>query len=313
MLSCNTVTKHGKYGVVKDSTLSGVRRHRRVDSHQKSANVDSTVSLDLVPLKEAVLQMKTKLQEANDDISNQFERYKTEVNLTIQLAVKSKVTALEKELEACRKELGDAKAKNQYFERLDSHEQRFLDGRYLEYPEEDISFYKDANSDNSTEVSLTRVWKFPIKEYRYEGVLKQEADNAAVGYMRLFGQAYLARSGQNQDKQGFINRNHWATEALSLAELVGTSFPADKHYEKHVEPQLIAFYVTRMLEASGHNLARFGDPNTYQGQQRSANLVPVIIHVSENYICPSCENFIEKVNVIMEKYGFYFEAVPESE
>jgi len=119
--------------------------------------------------------------------------------------------------------------------------------------------------------------------------------------MRLFGQAYLARSGPNQDGQGFIDRQRYATEALSLAEVFGTSFPIDEHYEKHVEPQLIAFYITRMLEALGPNLARFGDLGTYQENQPSPNLVPIFIHVSED--------FIEEVNVVMEKYGFYFKAV----
>ena len=310
--SPNAETKHGNDSFMTILPKSGVRVRRCVYSHQESAKDVSTVPLGLVQLKEKLRKTKTELDKAlahTSEVLGQFESYLADFDFTEQLTLVSKVSALEKDLGACCHELELVKTKNQYFQGRDSHEQRFLDGRYLEYPEEDIGFRKHVNPDGSTEVSLSRVWKFPIKEYRSNGIWTQKADNAAIGYMRLFGQAYIARSGRNQHGQGFIDRQHWVTEALSLAELVGTSFPAYKNYETHVEPQLVAFYVTRMLEASGHNLAQFGDPDTYQENQRSSNPVPIIIHVSEEYICKTCKGFIQKVNVVMERYGFYFKAV----
>jgi len=107
-------------------------------------------------------------------VLDQFESYQAGFGLTEELALVSKVTALEKGFRACYDELELVKTKNQYFEGCDSNEQRFLDGRYLDYPKEDISFCKHVNPDNSIEVSVSRVSKFPIKEYRSDGVLIQE-------------------------------------------------------------------------------------------------------------------------------------------
>ncbi|KAE8830512.1 hypothetical protein PTNB73_06373 [Pyrenophora teres f. teres] len=251
----NTETKDDNSGVTKCPTLPKRRRYRRVGSHQKNIKDSSAVKLDLVQLQEELRQTKNKLQEAsarNDELSKEFERYKIEYNCTKQWAVERKATALKKELEAYRKESGELTVQNKFFERCDSEEQQRLDGRHLSYPQENISFYKRENPDESTEVSLIRSWNFPVKTWWKNRILRQKADNAA---------------NQNQDGMGFIDREYWANEALSLAELLGHPFSDGEYYEKHVEPQLVALYITRMLEASEHTLNDFYDLSCYQNAQ----------------------------------------------
>ncbi|KAK1910491.1 hypothetical protein P3342_008370 [Pyrenophora teres f. teres] len=178
----NTETKDDNSGVTKCPTLPKRRRYRRVGSHQKNIKDSSAVKLDLVQLQEELRQTKNKLQEAsarNDELSKEFERYKIEYNCTKQWAVERKATALKKELEAYRKESGELTVQNNFFERCDSEEQQRLDGRHLSYPQENISFYKRENPDESTEVSLIRSWNFPVKTWWKNRILRQKADNAA--------------------------------------------------------------------------------------------------------------------------------------
>ncbi|KAI1564645.1 hypothetical protein PtrCC142_008818 [Pyrenophora tritici-repentis] len=133
----------------------------------------------------------------------------------------------------------------------------------------------------------------------------EQQDDCAVGYMRFKGYIYLARSGTQGDPTGFINRNHWTTAAEQLANLVGIS-NIERGYASHVEPQLMAFYITGMLEESGNRLKHFGEPHTFQ--RHSDLKIPIDIYVSQE-ICWSCSLFIDKVNVVMLNHGLSFRAV----
>ncbi|KAF7442818.1 hypothetical protein TUN199_09382 [Pyrenophora tritici-repentis] len=303
----NAETKHDGSDVTKSPTLSTGHLHRLVDSPQENANSSSAAKMYIARLHKELRQTKNEPQESsarNDELSKDFEGYKALFNFTKQLLDIGKATTLEKELEACHNKLGKLKAKNQYFEQR-NNEQRYLDGRCFSSLHEDIRIHKKDGDEKSREVTISIVFTFPKRTYLSNGYPMEQQDDCAVGYMRFKGYIYLARSGTQGDPTGFINRNHWTTAAEQLANLVGIS-NIERGYASHVEPQLMAFYITGMLEESGNRLKHFGEPHTFQ--RHSDLKIPIDIYVSQE-ICWSCSLFIDKVNVVMLNHGLSFRAV----
>ena len=314
MLTLNAVTGDNKSSVVTTPTPSRGRR-RRVDSLQESAKDNPAVELDLVQLQEELRQTKAELKEAlarNDELLEEFENYKVRFNIDRTRAAECKTDKLQKDLEACREELKQVESKKLRLEQRDGPRQRFWEGRNFAYQQEDIHFYENLNRfDGVREVILGIAFKFPMRSFLSDGIWKETIDYGTIAYMRYEGHIYLSRSGKTRDNpEGFINSDHWTTEALKLAGRVG--LPTIKRgYATHAEPQLMAFYITRMLEAEGHSLAQFGDPVTYHGRQHPAELVSIPIYVSMG-VCQSCEDFVQGVNAVMGNYGYTFEPVDKS-
>jgi hypothetical protein len=301
--------------------------HQRVDSHQEGEDSIRFFKSQLAQLREDSRQATSELQKAKKEINQlrrQVESQKVRSDLQdeidelrvqvenykarwIEELSKSK-DGVEREM-ALRTELVQCQNKIESLDRLDSVDEMVLDGRISRIPD-DVCFKKLYNSDLSTEVVLSRKFLFPKKEWCEWGSNYEGHDDAAIGVLKLGGRIYTAKAGRTRSDVGdFVNSDHWTTEAMELAKSVDhTTY---RRYATHVEPQLMAFYITRTLRDSGHQLVDFGDYSKHPVLESNAELRPIQISVSQR-ICGRCTNFTTKVNEFAKNYGYRFEPIDTS-
>jgi hypothetical protein len=173
---------------------------------------------------------------------------------------------------------------------------------------DDIGFERILHTNLETDVRMTRTFRLDAREWLERGNLRKTRDRAAVAYMRAFGNIYIAKAGQNPSKdQGFINSNHWTSQAVILSRQIGSHL--NRNFATHVEPQLIALYITQYLKHRGFHISDFGDPKTYSNSvlvQLSRNdPIKIRIYVSQA-ICESCQRFVSAVNQRMSGHAYQF-------
>ena len=283
----------------------------RVDSHQEGTGRVRPDELLLARSRDTLRKAQAELEQAAHEINIlkfEVEMYKTEWEKAVSKALKINRgdVSLQAELKECQREVVQMKAQNIQLRQQDSLHEMKLDGRLSAIPC-DISFTKDYGYDDdlSTAVVLSKTYIFTKRSWRENGRDWKGNDDAAVGCLKLDGRSYTAKAGKTREDFGdFIYSEQWREKAMFLAEIVDSDI--ERNYAIHAEPQLIAFYITRTLQKSGHGTSKFGEEATFPDRGSDMALERVVVHVSQK-ICDSCEEFASKINNVAKKYGYYFE------
>jgi hypothetical protein len=308
----SATTKDGCSSVA-NSRKASKSNHPRVPKHEtenKSLEVAGRVTrpnsnTEIARLRDELRQTKYDLQEAlkrKEKAENTVVSYTKDFQEVLRASDQRNA-----ELAACRVELGIVK--NQSHELEDSRDikQQVLDGRAFN-DVKDIGFKRILHTNLETDVRMTRTFRLDARQWQERRNLRTTHDRAAVAYMRAFGNIYIAKAGQNPSKyQGFINSNHWTRQAVILSQKIGR--PLKQNFATHVEPQLIALYITQYLECKGFQLSDFGDPKSYSNsgfeQSFKNSAQDIRIYVSQA-ICESCQRFVSAVNQRMSEHAYQF-------
>jgi hypothetical protein len=307
-------------------TSSKVAQLSRVDSHEEGADGITFFKSHLAQAQEELRQIKMELHEArsqNKNLRQRVEVLKALPNPEDQLkALEAQIRVhegkeresaserrrlsddkrlLEEQFEWSQAELKEIIARKTDLEQRDNEWQRKLDGRDSMIPD-DMYFEVSWGANLLRKITLSRVFTFTK---RYNSASELVPDYAAIGCVRLGGRLYNAKSGRTREDFGdFINSDHWTSEAQYLAEQVG--FTTDRNGATHVEPQLMAFYITRTLEETGHKLVDFSNASKFPVKEDSAKLNKIIINVSQS-VCERCRAFTIIINGFAKNHGYEFE------
>ena len=260
-------------------TSSKVAQLSRIDSHEETTEDIDSLKSQLAQAQEELRQIKNK-----------------------RLQGLEKGGVLANKLKQCEYELKQTQLANTYLERRDSKWAMELDGRFSTAPDNiHIEKFPGKGNDLSMKVVLSRTFTFTE---RYKSAYEMVRDNAAIGCLRMNGRLYIAKSGKTREDFGdFINSDHWTSEAEFLGEMVAS--PLNRGHATHVEPQLMAFYITRTLSESGHFLGDFVNTPIVYVKESCTELKDIIISVSEP-ICKSCKGLTVAVNGFAEDHGYRF-------
>ncbi|KAI4943058.1 hypothetical protein J4E86_010005 [Alternaria arbusti] len=278
-------------------TPSKDKNHRRVDS-QHGGN--SILDLRLQPSQsqedvESVHESLKELSAQIGEIHAQLEGYTASGLLQRKQRI-DRSNELRAEIRQCQDKI-------KYLEERDSMREMELDGRTSNILD-NIHFEKSHRSDLVMEVVMSRTFTFSKKRFWEQGQYGESRDYAAIGCIRIGGRLYIAKAGMTREDFGdFINSDHWTTEAVRLSKKIGA--PRHRNDATHVEPQLMAFYITRTLAESEHELEDFSNTSIFPDKKSCAELKRVIINVSQR-ICPGCIGFAISVNRFAKNHGFEF-------
>ncbi|KAI4949488.1 hypothetical protein J4E91_005227 [Alternaria rosae] len=188
-------------------------------------------------------------------------------------------------------------------EERDGMREMKLDGR-ASTVSDNIRFEKFPRPDMVMEAVMSRTFTLTKRRWWGDGEYVENRDYAAIGCIRVGGRLYMAKAGMTREDFGdFINSDHWTTEAVRLSKRIGA--PRHKNDATHVEPQLMAFYITRTLVESKNKLEDFSNTSMFPVKENCAELKQIVIDVSQE-ICPGCERFATSVNQFAKNHEFEF-------
>ena len=131
----------------------------------------------------------------------------------------------------------------------------------------------------------------------------------ATATMAIDGVRYSARSGSHSNTENeHIDGNRWAERARAMFSSLDPTL--EKSWFAHVEPQLMACYITDFLQKQGVKPTDIVNSEIASTTQQSH---PKSVHILVTQdSCRSCKSLIQLVNRTARRFGFIFVAEDRS-